>query len=62
MLAEALQAEVDAYIAQFTDERDEDGCRLVVRNGYHAPRRTTSDTDTSGCSWPRGEGRSVPSG
>jgi transposase-like protein len=38
MLAEALQAEVDAYIAQFTDERDERGRRLVVRNGTHQPR------------------------
>src|SRR5690349_8700419 len=38
MLAEALQAEVDAYIAQFRDERDERGRRLVVRNGSHQPR------------------------
>jgi len=38
MLAEALQAEVDAYIARFADERDEDGRRLVVRNGSHRPR------------------------
>ena len=38
MLAEALQAEVDAYIAQFADERDENGRRLVVRNGCHEPR------------------------
>src|SRR6187549_4296658 len=38
MLAEALQAEVDAYVAQFRDERDEAGRRLVVRNGSHQPR------------------------
>jgi transposase-like protein len=38
MLAEALQAEVDAYIAQFSGERDENGRRLVVRNGSHQPR------------------------
>ena len=38
MLAEALQAEVDAYIAQFSAERDERGRRLVVRNGSHQPR------------------------
>ena len=38
MLAEALQAEVDAYVAQFTDQRDERGRRLVVRNGTHQPR------------------------
>src|SRR3954470_7940366 len=38
MLAEALQAEVDAYIAAFRDERDEHGRRLVVRNGTHQLR------------------------
>ena len=38
MLAEALQAEVDAYIAAFRDERDGNGRRLVVRNGTHQPR------------------------
>ena len=38
MLAEALQAEVEAYIAAFADERDEHGRRLVVRNGTHQPR------------------------
>ena len=38
MLAEALQAEVDAYIAAFAGERDENGRRLVVRNGHHQPR------------------------
>jgi hypothetical protein len=26
---------VDAYIAAFAAERDEDGRRLVVRDGYH---------------------------
>ena len=38
MLAEALQAEVDTYIAQFIGERDENGRRLVVRNGSRQPR------------------------
>ena len=38
MLAEALQAEVDDYIARFAEVRDENGHRLVVRNGSHAPR------------------------
>src|SRR5882757_1136670 len=38
MLAEALKAEVDAYLAQFADERDENGRRLVVRNGSHQAR------------------------
>src|SRR5690349_4421373 len=38
MLAEALQAEVDDYIARHVYERDERGRRLVVRNGHHQPR------------------------
>src|SRR5881227_1584519 len=38
MLAEALRAEVDAYIAAHAAERGEDGRRLVVRNGTHRPR------------------------
>jgi transposase-like protein len=42
MLAAALQAEVDAYIAAFAGERDENGRRLVVRNGYHAPREVVT--------------------
>ncbi|MBS4728567.1 IS256 family transposase [Mycobacterium sp. SM1] len=41
MLAAALRAEVAAYCARFADERDENGYRLVVRNGYHEPREVT---------------------
>jgi transposase-like protein len=44
MLAAALEAEVDAYIAELSDQRDEDGRRLVVRNGYHQPRKVTTAT------------------
>ena len=42
MLAEALQAEVDAYIARFAYLRDDDGRRLVVRNGNHEAREVTT--------------------
>jgi transposase-like protein len=42
MLAAALEAEVNAYIAELDDERDERGRRLVVRNGYHQPRQVTT--------------------
>jgi hypothetical protein len=38
MLAAALEAEVDDYLAAHAAERDEQGRRLVVRNG-HARRR-----------------------
>jgi putative transposase len=39
MLAAALEAEVEAYLAAHTELVDERGHRLVVRNGY-APART----------------------
>jgi transposase-like protein len=42
MLAAALEAEVNAYIAELADQRDEHGRRLVVRNGYHQPRKVTT--------------------
>jgi putative transposase len=38
MLAAALEAEVDAYVTSLAEERDEDGHRLVVRNGHAVPR------------------------
>jgi putative transposase len=38
MLAAALAAEVAAYVDQFTDQVDECGRRLVVRNGHHHQR------------------------
>ncbi|MEV5944576.1 IS256 family transposase [Streptomyces sp. NPDC051994] len=42
MLAVALEAEVNEYIAELTDQRDETGRRLVVRNGHHAERTVTT--------------------
>jgi len=41
MLAVALEAEVDAYVVAFADERDDNGRRLVTRNG-HAEARTVT--------------------
>ena len=38
MLAAALAAEVAAYVDQFSDQLDERGRRLVVRNGHHHQR------------------------
>jgi transposase-like protein len=42
MLAAALEAEVNGYIAELADQRSGDGRRLVVRNGYHQPRKVTT--------------------
>ena len=53
MLAEALQAEVDAYIAAFAAERDENGRRLVVRNGYHQPREVLTSAGAVEVTVPR---------
>jgi transposase-like protein len=39
MLAAALAAEVAAYVDAHAGQLDEAGHRLVVRNGYHEPRR-----------------------
>ena len=39
MLAAALRAEASAYVDQFADQLDENGHRLVVRNGYHHERK-----------------------
>jgi transposase-like protein len=53
MLAEALQAEVDAYIAQFVAERDGNGRRLVVRNGRHQSREVLTSAGAIEVTAPR---------
>jgi transposase-like protein len=53
MLAEALQAEVDAYIAAFAAERDEDGRRLVVRNGSRQSREVLTSAGAIEVTAPR---------
>ncbi|MFD4862532.1 IS256 family transposase [Streptomyces atratus] len=42
MLAAALEAEVNQYIAELAGERDEAGRRLVVRNSHHRERTVTT--------------------
>ena len=42
MLAAALQAEVAAFVDAHRGEVDEQGRRLVVRNGFHEPREVTT--------------------
>ena len=53
MLAEALQAEVEAYIAELAGERDENGRRLVVRNGYHQSREVLTSAGAVRVTAPR---------
>src|SRR3954451_8898786 len=42
MLLAALKAEVDEYIAEHADHRDDAGHALVVRNGVAEPRKVTT--------------------
>jgi putative transposase len=53
MLAAALEAEVDAYLAELAGERDERGRRLVVRNGHAQPRRVMTGAGPIEVSAPR---------
>ncbi|MFF1926544.1 IS256 family transposase [Streptomyces sp. NPDC058221] len=53
MLAAALEAEVNTYLAELADQRDEMGRRLVVRNGYHQPRSLTTAAGTVEVKAPR---------
>jgi putative transposase len=53
MIAVALEAEVEQYVAAFTEEVGEDGRRLVVRNGHARERRLTVGSGTVPISAPR---------
>ena len=57
MLAAALEAEVDAYLAAHAAERDEDGRRLVVRNGHARQREVTTVAGSIPVSAPRVDDR-----
>ncbi len=51
LLAEALESEVEAFVAAHADLTDENGCRWVVRHGYQ-PAREVQTGDRRGCSAP----------
>ena len=53
MLAAALEDEVAAYIAAYAAERDENGRRLVVRNGHARPRQVITAAGAVGVTAPR---------
>jgi transposase-like protein len=42
MLAAALEAEADSYVESFAGELDDDGHRLVVRNGHARARKVVT--------------------
>jgi transposase-like protein len=53
MIATALEVEVDDYLARFVGELDEDGRRLVVRNGHARERGLTVGSGTMRLRAPR---------
>jgi len=59
MLAAALEDEVAAYIAAHAAERDENGRRLVVRNGHARPRQVTTVAGAIEVQAPRVDDRRV---
>jgi putative transposase len=59
MLAAALEAEVDAYLAAHQAERDERGRRLVVRNGHARQRQVTTTAGAVAVRAPRVNDRRV---
>ena len=59
MIAAALEAEVDDYVGALAAERDEDGHRLVRRNGRAQERRVTVGSGTLALRAPRVDDRRV---
>jgi putative transposase len=59
MLAAALEAEVDNYLAAHAAERDEGGRRLVVRNGHARRREVTTSAGAIPVRAPRVDDRRV---
>jgi putative transposase len=53
MIAAALEAEVDEYVCAFTEELDDEGKRLVVRNGHAPERKLTVGSGTVAVRAPR---------
>jgi hypothetical protein len=53
MIATALEAEVADYVERFANERDDDGKRLVVRNGRARERKLTVGSGTVAIRAPR---------
>jgi putative transposase len=59
MLAAALEAEVNGYLAELSGQRDESGRRLAVRNGFHAERTISTSAGPVQVKAPRVDDRRV---
>jgi putative transposase len=62
MIAAALRAEADEYVERFSDDVDEHGHRLVVRNGRAQERRVTVGSGTIPVRAPRVNDKRVDEG
>ena len=62
LLAAALEAEVDSYLAGYADLRDEAGRQLVVRNGHCPPRSIQTGIGPVEVQRPRVDDRGAPDG
>lgn len=62
MPAAALEAEVDQCIAELAGQRDEQGRRLVVRNGRHRARTVTTAAGPVEVTAPRVNDKRVDAG
>ena len=59
MLAVALEAEVDAYVESHASVLDDEGHRLVVRNGHARARKVTTSAGAIEIEAPRVDDRRV---
>ncbi|MFN2504693.1 MAG: IS256 family transposase [Acidimicrobiales bacterium] len=59
MLIAAMQAEADAYVEAFAEQRDDRGRRMVVRNGRAEPRTITTAAGTIEIEAPRVNDRRI---
>lgn len=59
MLIMALNEEVEEYLAQYRDKRDQQGRRLVVRNGKSAERIIQIELGPMAVSCPRVNDRRI---
>lgn len=57
LLAEALEVEVETFIEEYKDYRLSDGCRRIVRNGYHKARKIQTGIGDITVKVPRAEDR-----
>jgi putative transposase len=57
LLTAALEAEIDIFLQQYREEKDQDGCQRVVRNGYHTEREIQTGLGQIGVRAPRARDR-----